>query len=175
MKMTPLNTFAVAIVAGLSMASAALAADTASALSAEDQTFVKMAAQHGMKEVKVAELGTRKAAHADVKAFAATLVEDHTAANKELTAFASANNVEVSAVASPDAAEKVQDLEKEETGQGFDKAFLNGMIASHKESIDQFEEISKDTKNASLKAWVDKTLPTLKAHHEQAKALEAKL
>jgi putative membrane protein len=161
-------------VAGLSLASAGFAADTASALSSDDQNFVKMAAQHGMKEVKVAELGTRKAASPEVKAFAETLVKDHTAANKELTAFASANKVEISAAASPEAAEKVQDLEKEETGQGFDKAFLDGMVASHKKTIEEFEETSKNTQNASLKAWVDKTLPTLKAHHEQAKALEAK-
>ena len=35
----------------------------------------------------------------------------------------------------------------------------------------QFEKASKDAKKPELKAWIDKTLPTLKEHHTMAQKL----
>lgn len=173
MKTLTLPTIAAAVLAGFAMLATA-SADEKSALNAADQKFVKTAAQGGMAEVKVAELGVKKAEHADVKAFAETLIKHHTAVNNELTSFAEKKGVQLSAAAPADASDKVQGLEKQ-SGKNFDKEFLQGLISSHKKSIKNFENASADSKDGELKAWVDKTLPTLKSHLEEAQALEAKL
>lgn len=173
MKTLTLPTIAAAVLAGFAMLATATAEEK-SALNASEQKFVKMAAQSGMAEVKVAELGSKKAENADVKAFAETLIKHHTAVNTELKDFAAKKGVELSASAPADSADKVQGLEKE-SGKKFDKEFLQGLISSHKKSIKNFENASADSKDGELKAWVDKTLPTLKSHLEQAQALEGKL
>ena len=38
------------------------------------------------------------------------------------------------------------------------------MVADHKEDVDLFDKDSKDSKDAELKAFAGKTLPTLKMH-----------
>ncbi|GEP43685.1 DUF4142 domain-containing protein [Brevifollis gellanilyticus] len=141
-------------------------------LTSGEVSFIKQAAADGQAEVKLAELAMKKGASADVKALAETLAAEHIKTNAELTQFASAKSVDISAVIDPKAADKFQDLEKQGTGTDFDNAYIDEVVASHKKCIDAFEDISKDTKNAELKAWVDKTLPGLRAHHAKAKELD---
>lgn len=172
MKILTLPTIAAALFSSFAMLATA-SAEEKSPLSAADQTFVKTASQSGMSEVKVAELGVKKAENSEVKSFAEMLVKHHTEANTELGKLAEAKGVQLSSSAPAEAADKVQGLEKQ-SGKNFDKEFLQGLISSHKTSIKNFENVSADSKDSELKSWVDKTLPTLKAHLEQAQALEAK-
>jgi putative membrane protein len=142
-------------------------------LDAADVKFVKTESAAGSAVVKLAELGVQKAERADVKAFAETLVTDHTQANKELSALAVEKGVEVSAVISPKHAEEFQNLEKASKAD-FDKEFLADIISDHKKCVSNFEEAAKDAKNSDVKTWAEKMLPVLKAHHAKAKELAAK-
>lgn len=152
----------------------AFGADAKSSLESADEKFVKKAAMMGKAEVQVSELGAKKATGAEVKQIAEQMVADHTKANTELMAFAQTKGVQLTAADDTKAQDVIADLEKQ-SGADFDKAYLNQLEKDHKKTIDLYEEASKDSKDADLKAWVDKTLPTLKAHlgHVQ-KALEAK-
>src|SRR3954471_2335189 len=49
-----------------------------------DRKFIQEAAESGMFEVQVAQLGSSKATDPAVKSFASMLVDEHTAANNEL-------------------------------------------------------------------------------------------
>jgi putative membrane protein len=142
-------------------------------LNAADVKFVKTESAAGMSEVKIAELAVTKAERSDVKAFAETLVTDHTAVNAQLAALATKKGVEVSAVLSPAHAATVQKLEKA-TKADFDKEFLTVIISDHKKCISSFETASKDAKDNDLRIWVDKTIPALKSHLEKAEALNVK-
>ena len=139
-------------------------ADEAHTLNNTDSQFVKQAAADGMAEVKLAELGVQKAARADVKEFAQMMIRDHSAANAELNGLIKSKGIDVSAVIAPKAAEAFQDLEKQGSGNDFDKAFLKQMKSDHKKVVDEFESEAKDVKDGDLKAFVDKTLPTVKSH-----------
>lgn len=150
------------------------AADKEAAVNKADAKAIKEAALQGKAEVKVAQLGVNKAENAEVKALAEKLVAHHTAMNAEIAALAEAKGVDLTEASDPDAEKLIMDLEKE-SGKDFDKAFLNALQSSHKESISTFEDASKDAKDGELKAWVDKSLPALRTHHEAAKALEDKL
>lgn len=147
-----------------------LAEDKKSILSTTDEAFVKEAGASGMGEVKIATLGTQKAASADVKAFAQMMVDDHTKANAELQALAKGKGVELSQVIDSAHADKFQKLEKY-SGAEFDKEFLSEMVSAHKKVVSNFESEQKKATDNEVKAFVDKTLPTLKAHLDKAKAL----
>src|SRR5947208_3451166 len=82
----------------------AFAADTkattssASTLSKKDVHFINDAAEGGMMEIHMGELGQQKGQSADVKSFAARLVSDHTKANDELKQLASSKGVTLPSV-----------------------------------------------------------------------------
>lgn len=147
-----------------------LRADANDTLNAYDVKFVKEHAAAGLAEVKLAELAVKKAERADVKAFAEMMVSDHTGANQEMMALAKKKGVEVSAIVDPTDAKTFQKLEGK-SGADFDKEFLSEMKSAHKKCIDDFEDAAKDARDGDLKAYVNKTLPTLKAHLEKVESL----
>jgi putative membrane protein len=49
-------------------------------------------------------------------------------------------------------------------GEKFDRKFAHEVgMDGHSEDVEAFEKASRNVKLAQLKAWVDKTLPTLRA------------
>ena len=163
--MKTLMAMAVCAFAGLTFVTApAHAADPKSVLTASDETFVKTASQHGMGEAQIAALGVKKAAREDVKAIAAKMVTDHTAANAELATLAKTKGVMISSVTDPKDTEKMKALENEPTGDAFDKAFLAQLEDDHKETIDLFEDAAEGSESPEVKAWAAKMLPTLREH-----------
>lgn len=160
-----------ALFAGLSMlAFTVQAADPKSTLNSADEKFVKAASQHGMGEVQIAALGVKKGARADVKALAEKMVLAHTTMNTELTGLAKAKGVEISTVTDPADTETLKELENTNTGDAFDKAFLNQMEAGHKEAIDLFDDAAEESKDAEVKAWAGKALPELRNHLDAVQA-----
>ncbi|TWO68734.1 DUF4142 domain-containing protein [Caenimonas sedimenti] len=136
-----------------------------------DRKFIENAAESGMFEVQAAQLAASKATDAQVKSFASMLVDHHTAANNELMQIANAKGVELPAAPPRGKRKDVEDLGKK-NGAEFDKEFMREVgIKAHEKDIKLFEKASKDVKDAQLKAFVDKTLPTLREHLAQAQKL----
>lgn len=146
-----------------------MGADTAAKMgpamtvSADDAKFATMAANGGMTEIELSKLAETKATNAQVKAFAAMMVKDHSAAGKELMAVAKAKNITLPATIDNDSQKAVSDLNAK-TGADFDKAYVNAMVDDHKKTVSAFEDASKNLKDPDLKGFVDKTLPTIKMH-----------
>ena len=147
-------------------ASAASAAD----LSAKDKTFVSKAAQGGMTEVALGKIAEKNAASADVKAFGAMMVTDHTKAGDELKAVAAKIGATVPAKLNKKHQEMVDEMTSM-SGAAFDKHYVAGMVKDHEKTIADFEMEAKDGENADLKAFAEKTLPTLKMHLEKIQAI----
>ena len=164
-----LSTATLALCGMAMLASQGQAADKGS-LAAVDVRFIKHEAAAGMGLVKIAGFGVNKTGRADIKAFAETLVTEHTKANEELAKLAAAKGVELSTVIDPKQAEIYQKLEKE-SGADFDKEFLATIVSGHKKSVSNFEEASQGAKDNDLKLWADKMLPALKTHLAKAKEL----
>jgi putative membrane protein len=136
-----------------------------------DRKFMEKAAGSGMFEVQVSQLAASKAADAGVKSYAGMLVDHHSAANNELTQLANAKGVELPA-APPRGLRRDIDKLGKKSGADFDRDYVRSVgIKDHKKDIKLFEKASKDVKDAQLKAWVDKTLPTLREHLAQAQRL----
>lgn len=136
-----------------------------------DRKFVEEALADGMFEVQVGQLAASKATDPQVKAFGEQLVKDHTAANQELQQIASKHQVDMPKELPRKQRNKLQDLQKK-SGAEFDREFVKEVgLDAHEDDVKKFQKASKDVKAPDLKAWVDKTLPTLQEHHAAAKKL----
>jgi putative membrane protein len=141
---------------------------TAAAVPVADVAFVKKAAAGGATEVAVAKLAQEKAEHADVKAFAAKLESDHSAANRDLAELATSKHITVAeAKGHGPVYAKLEKL----SGAAFDKAFVTAMVDDHVKDVKAFEKVANGSGDSDVKAFAAKTLPTLKAHLQQVQEL----
>jgi putative membrane protein len=153
-------------------AGAAFAADNGK-LAKADQEFFQKAAAGGMFEVEAGKLAESKASSAEVKSFGSMLVKDHSAANEELKALAQKKGVTLPTALPKDMQKKIDKLSKEKK---FDHEFVEDVgLHDHKKDISLFEKTSKNSKDADVKAFAAKTLPTLQQHRQQAEALKKSL
>jgi len=136
--------------------------------------FMTKVADVGMTEVKLGQMAQDKGTSQRVKDFGAMMVKDHNAAADELKGIARQKNVTLPETMSNDHQKKADDLNKK-TGKDFDKAYMKAMVDGHQSTVSDFEKASKNTKDADVKAWVDKTLPTLMMHLDSAKAIQKSL
>jgi putative membrane protein len=138
--------------------------------------FVKKAGAAGMAEVDMGKLGSKKAANAEVKAYAQRMVTDHTKANKELTAAAEGKGTAVPS--SPDMMHKamMEKFEHQASDKDFDHDFMQQMVKDHKAVVDLFASAANDSSiDPEFRALAKKTLPVLQEHLKDAQALERKL
>jgi putative membrane protein len=131
----------------------------------QDAKFAVAAANGGMAEVELGQLAQQKAANAKVKDFGGMMVTDHSKANDEMKGLAKSKGITLPQAIGADE-QKVKDDLSAKSGADFDKAYVSNMIDDHKKDIKEFEEASQNCKDADLKAFAVKTLPTLKMHLE---------
>ena len=153
---------------GASLALAAPPADAPTAGSAED--FVKTASEAGLAEVNFGELAVKQADKSDVKAFAQKMIDDHSKANEELLKVANKDNFTPAAQMNAKDREMFTKLSGMK-GADFDHAYVQSQLAAHKEAVALFQSEAKDGKNADLKAFAEKTLPTLQHHLDMVEKL----
>lgn len=136
-----------------------------------DSKFAVDAANGGMAEVALSKLAQTKATNAKAKEFANMMVTDHTKANDELMALAKSKNITLPATVSDDKQKTADDLSKK-SGADFDKDYIDIMLDDHKKTVSMFEDESKNAKDPDIKAFVDKTLPTLKMHLQHVQTIK---
>ena len=132
--------------------------------------FVEDASAKGVAEVEAGKLAQEKGTSSDVKAFADMMVKDHSQANEKLKAIAASKQLKVSDDAMLLDKAKAMILELR-GAKSFDQAYANNQVKAHEATIGLFDNYVKDGTDAELKAFAEKTLPTLKKHLAQAKAL----
>jgi putative membrane protein len=136
-----------------------------------DEEFVIKAASSGMHEVEIGQAAQNQAQSAEVKKFGERLVTDHTKANKELMQIAKTAGLSVP-TKMLDEHQKMVEKFKNLKGAEFDREFIRHAVESHKKGIELFTGATRGAKNAELKAFAEKTLPTLKEHLELAQRLD---
>jgi putative membrane protein len=170
---------------------------TSGKLSRGDEKFVKDACMAGMKEVHMGKLGVQKAQNEQVKTYAQRLIDDHTKANTELKQLASqkgltlpddkfassgettsdSDRTKVRESESADHKEHQAHLKKLEalSGTEFDREFVRMAVKDHEKNVKEFEKASQKADDADLKAFAQKTTPTLREHLQQARSLQSQV
>lgn len=143
-------------------------------VSSSDRSFAMKAADGGMAEVKMAELALSKTTNDEVKQFAQRMIDDHSKANQELMSIASTKGITLPA--EPSAKHKaMMNKLSAMNGANFDRAYIKHMREDHKADVALFEKQSNAGRDADLKAFAAKTLPTLKEHKMKVEDLSMKM
>jgi putative membrane protein len=139
-----------------------------------DASFMKNAAEAGNAEVESSKLAVEKSTSADVKTFAQQMIDDHTKAGDELKALAQQKGVKVSDKPSIAQTAKI-DLLKPTSGTTFDRHYASTFgVTAHQDTVALFRKEAQNGKDADVKAWAAKTLPTLEHHLSMAQDLKSK-
>lgn len=147
------------------------AADSVSAVAEDDAKFAVDAANGGMAEVALSKIAEEKATAPKVKEFAKQMITDHSKANDELKTLAAGKNITLPSAPNEEKQKAAADLGGK-SGSDFDKAYISQMKKDHENTVKLFEDAQKEVKDAELKAFIDKTLPVVKAHAEHLKSFD---
>lgn len=136
----------------------------------ETSDFLVDAANGGMAEVKLGELGQQKATNQRVKDFAAMMIKDHTAANDEVKALATRRNVTLPSDVSDEKKKDYDDLNKK-SGADFDKAYCAKLENEHEATIKMFKNAADKVNDAEVKTFITNTIPKLQHHLDSVKSI----
>jgi putative membrane protein len=127
------------------------------------------AAVGGMAEVEMGKLAQQKAANDQVKQFGSRMATDHSKANDELKSLAASKGVTLPASVDKKHQKDMDELSK---SKKFDHEYMEMMVKDHKKDVADFRKHSTGAKDADLRAWAAKTLPTLEEHLKLAQDTE---
>ena len=134
-----------------------------------DLPFVMKAANGGMAEVELGKLAVDKAASDEVKKFGQRMVDDHGKANEELKTLAQNKKITLPTAVDPKAM-ALHDRLAKLSGAAFDRAYLQAMLADHQKDVNEFRLEARSGKDADVRGWAAKTLPTLEEHLKLAQS-----
>lgn len=137
--------------------------------------FIRKASASGKFEVDSSELAKKSAQSTEVKSFAQRMIEDHTKANKDLAAAARQAGAQVPEPKLEPKHEEVISQLKKQTGQAFDRTYVDAQVSAHRQAVDQFQAYAKQGDNAQIKQFATQTLPVLQKHLESAADLKQSL
>jgi putative membrane protein len=120
-------------------------------------------------EIAAGKLAEKKGDAKEVKSFGKTLVKDHTAADKKVTALAKRQKIDLGP-SMPPAEDKLAKL-RDQQGAEFDKAFAAEMLDDHKKDVAEVSAARDSTKDLKLKALLQETVPVLESHRDAAEKL----
>lgn len=140
----------------------------------DDQEMVMKAGHGGHAEVKAGNLAKTKASNAGVKQFGEMMVTDHTKAGKELETAAKSAGLTYPADTDAKHKEMLDKLMKL-SGAAFDEAYIDDMVAGHRDMEALLEKMATDAKSSQVKEWAKRTLPAVQAHLKKAEELQASM
>jgi len=155
-----------------SSSTSSMKAGTSASVPAADKAFVEKAAVGGMAEVQMGKMAQQKGSSDQVKQFGGRMVDDHSKANDELKQIASAKGIALPTDLDAKHKSKMDKMEKL-SGAQFDRAYMDEMVADHKQDVAEFKKQASSGKDSELKAFAAKTLPTLEDHLKMAQSTEA--
>jgi putative membrane protein len=157
---------------GTSSSSQGMKAGAGASVAAADKTFVEKAAVGGMAEVQMGKMAQQKGSSDQVKQFGSRMVDDHSKANDELKQIASSKGITLPTDLDAKHKSKMDKMQKL-SGAQFDRAYMDDMVADHKEDVADFKKQANSGKDSDLKAFAAKTLPTLEDHLKMAQSTDA--
>jgi putative membrane protein len=145
-----------------------------SAASAKDKLFVTKAMQGSMAEVQLGQLASQNASSQQVKDFGQKMVDDHTKLNEQMKPVAAQLGITPPTSVSPKQQAlmtKLQGL----NGAAFDKAYVDAMVADHKEDDKDFKAEETSGKNMQVKDAATQGEPVIAEHLQMIEQIQQKM
>jgi len=134
----------------------------------KDQQFLRHAASDGLAEVQLGQMAAEQATNPEVQRFGQRMVTDHTKANQELMALAQSKNISIPKEIDKKHQKTAEALAKKH-GTSFDREYMRDMVTDHEKAVQLFTTAAKEGHDADVKAFANKTLPTLQEHLQMAR------
>ena len=136
------------------------------------QDFVQKAATSDMFEIQSGKLAAEKAEHEDVREFGKKMADDHQETSEELLEHLEDEQINAQLPKGLDQEHQAKlDKLKGLSGSKFDQAYVAMQVQAHETAVNLFDSYAKNGDNEELKDWAAETLPALKEHLKEAKAL----
>ena len=176
-----LKTIALTVTAAaLAAFSSARAQNSSAAAPPNDAQIAQIVLTADSVDVDYGKLAVKKTKNAEVKAFAETMIRDHTAVNDKAPALATKLSL------TPEASDTSKGLKtdgrkmmaklKAMHGAEFDKAYIDNEVAYHESVIGALDTVLlPNAKNAELKSLLETGRPIFTSHLEHAKTLQKSL
>jgi putative membrane protein len=139
-------------------------------LSSTDSSFVREAAQAGLAEIQMGQLTQQKAENQQLKDFGSQIAADHQKANQELMQIASQKGIQAPTAMSSSQEKMLQRLSSA-NGAEFDRMCEKDAVQAHEKAVRLFKNEAKNGQDTDLKAFAQKTLPTLEDHLKSARQI----
>ncbi len=140
----------------------------------DDADWIAGAVARNYMKIAFASLAAAHSEHADVQRIAKMLVDHHTKTLNELRVLAQNKAFSIPDGAGEEAQRKNERF-GDEAGKDFDLRWCREMIDMHEESVRDFEKRGENTNDPQVDAFVNSTLPVLRAHLDDLRACEEKL
>jgi len=134
--------------------------------------FVQTAATSDLYEVEAGKIAAAKGQSDAVKQFGQHMVEAHSQTTAELKGVVEAEKINVTLPTALDEKHQrmIEDLNAAHEAE-FDKTYAKQQVSAHEKAVDLFSRYADKGDDAVVKAFAAKTLPAIKQHLEEAKAL----
>ena len=144
----------------------------------DDTTIVGMMSGANAGEIAAGEIAAEKARSADVRQYAANMVEEHRRMQGQVDSLVSAMNTGRAPV--PDSLtrhlEQVRtQLQGTAAGAEFDRAYMQGQVTDHQNTLSALRAAQPAARNAQLRTLVDAAIPAVEGHLERARTIVAGL
>jgi putative membrane protein len=146
---------------------------TAARTAVKDALFAAAAADGGLTEVGLSQLGVQKATDPELKKFSEKMIEEHTRMNNELWTLAGQKGIALprtTGYRSQFCAQSLAGL----SGEEFDCCYAKAQLMAHEEAIAAFEAEAKRGMDRDVMALASKTLPHIKEHLKMIKPIAKK-
>ena len=129
-------------------------------------------------EIAAGKIAQTKATNADVKAYAREMVTAHTALDKKgasITGATGASNAAIrDSVVNANEAMASQ-LQSASSGAAFDKAYIDGQVMGHQNTLNFLQAAQNQAQNAELKSMITAAIPDVQKHLDRARELQSKV
>lgn len=136
-----------------------------------DSKFVVKATSGVIMETELGTYAAKSAVTAGVRKFGQTMVTDHSKDKALLSGLAAARHITIPAQTGTDFQKHINEITAKK-GIAFDKAYISFMVDDHKEDISEFKKEVNEGKDAEIKTFAAKGVPTLQHHLQMALSLQ---
>jgi putative membrane protein len=140
----------------------------------QDTRVITEAASTSMLSMELSRIAEERAVTPEVKEFARELSEEHSGVKQDLEGVAQRKQIVLPQAMSQDHQDKVENV-TEQSGLDFDREYIEEIISVHRDKVDDFESLSRDSDDPEIREFAINILPSLRMQLEKAERVENQL
>jgi putative membrane protein len=148
---------------------------TTGTLHRKDMKFIMVAHSSTVLEIESSRLALQNASSQAVKDYAQMMIDHHTMSAQEMKQMLSTKGVVIPDSAVLDRYRSKIEMLRGLQGADFDKAYMRIMVDAHEEDLDEYEDETTDARDADIRAFTAKMMPTLRTHYTRAREIRKQL